>query len=122
MSEVFWFQAFKVSPELMHTIGLVLHAGTPQGLHNMQGSYNVPNMSGTHLPRNSTINVVPSGSMQQSTGNFLTGRVGSNNIPSVFSQVFLFFLKVVLPVIRIYSKIIQTENTLNVMVTADFSW
>ncbi|KNA14684.1 hypothetical protein SOVF_105230 [Spinacia oleracea] len=63
------------------------HTGTPQGLHNMQGSYNVPNMSGTHLPRNSTINVVPSGSMQQSTGNFLTGRVGSNNIPSVFSQI-----------------------------------
>ncbi|XP_021713792.1 probable NOT transcription complex subunit VIP2 isoform X2 [Chenopodium quinoa] len=62
------------------------HTGTLQGLHNMHGSYNVPNMAGTLPSRNQTINVPP-GSMQQSTGNLLTGRFGSNNLPMGLSQI-----------------------------------
>ncbi|KAH9602381.1 hypothetical protein KSS87_016829 [Heliosperma pusillum] len=69
-------------------------AGTPvfhhtgiQGLHNMHTNFNVPSMAGSLSSRNSAINGVPSGGMQQSSGNLLAGRFGSNNITDPLSQI-----------------------------------
>lgn len=64
-----------------------LIAGTIQGLHNIHGSFNVPNMPGTLASRNSTISNVPSGGVQQPTGSLSSGRFASNNIPVALSQV-----------------------------------
>ncbi|KAL2906888.1 putative NOT transcription complex subunit VIP2 [Bienertia sinuspersici] len=61
--------------------------GNYQGMQNMHGSFNIPNMAGAHPARNSTMNVAPSAGMQQSTGNHLAGRYGSNNLPVVLSQI-----------------------------------
>lgn len=65
-------------------------AGNIQGLHNMHGSFNVPNMSGTLGSRNTTINNVPSSGVQQSGNSLSSGRFASNNIPVALSQVCLF--------------------------------
>ncbi|XP_015581510.1 probable NOT transcription complex subunit VIP2 isoform X2 [Ricinus communis] len=62
------------------------HSGTIQGLHNIHGSFNVPNMPGTLTSRNTTLNNVPSGGIQQPTGSLSSGRFASNNIP-VLSQL-----------------------------------
>ncbi|KAJ4725905.1 CCR4-NOT transcription complex subunit 2 [Melia azedarach] len=63
------------------------HAGTIQGLHNIHGSFNVPNMPGTLTSRNSTINNVPTGGVQQPTGSLSSGRFASNNLPVALSQL-----------------------------------
>ncbi|KAF8396677.1 hypothetical protein HHK36_018302 [Tetracentron sinense] len=63
------------------------HTGTLQGMHNIHGSFNVPNMSGTLTPRNSTINGVPSSGVQQPTGSLSSGRFASNNLPVALSQM-----------------------------------
>ncbi|KAI9195828.1 hypothetical protein LWI28_018488 [Acer negundo] len=63
------------------------HSGTIQGLHNIHGSFNVPNMPGTLTSRNSTINNVPSGGVQQPTGSLSSGRFASNNLPVALSQL-----------------------------------
>ncbi|XP_057449098.1 probable NOT transcription complex subunit VIP2 isoform X3 [Lotus japonicus] len=63
------------------------HTGSIQGLHNIHGSFNVPNMSGTLTSRNSTINNVPSGGVQQPTGSLSSGRFTSNNLPVALSQL-----------------------------------
>ncbi|CAK9169562.1 unnamed protein product [Ilex paraguariensis] len=63
------------------------HTGTIQGMHNIHGSFNVPNMPGTLGSRNSAINNVPSSGVQQSTGNLSSGRFTSNNIPIPLSQI-----------------------------------
>ncbi|KAI9073578.1 hypothetical protein K1719_044482 [Acacia pycnantha] len=63
------------------------HTGPIQGLHNLHGSFNVPNMQGTLASRNSTINSVPSGGVQQPAGNLSSGRYGSNNLPVALSQL-----------------------------------
>ncbi|OAY51743.1 probable NOT transcription complex subunit VIP2 isoform X2 [Manihot esculenta] len=63
------------------------HTGTIQGLHNIHGSFNVPNMPGTLASRNSTISNVPSGGVQQPTGSLSSGRFASNNIPVALSQL-----------------------------------
>ncbi|XP_044506422.1 probable NOT transcription complex subunit VIP2 isoform X2 [Mangifera indica] len=63
------------------------HTGTIQGLHNIHGSFNVPNMPGTLASRNSTMNNVPSGGVQQPTGNLSSGRFASNNLPVALSQL-----------------------------------
>ncbi|XP_027347411.1 probable NOT transcription complex subunit VIP2 isoform X3 [Abrus precatorius] len=63
------------------------HTGAIQGLHNIHGSFNVPNMPGTLTSRNSTINSVPSGGVQQPTGSLSSGRFASNNIPVALSQL-----------------------------------
>ncbi|RZC72907.1 hypothetical protein C5167_048386 [Papaver somniferum] len=60
------------------------HAGTVQGLHNMHGSFNIP---GSLTSRNSTMNGVPSGAVQQPTGSLSNGRFASNNIPIALSQM-----------------------------------
>ncbi|XP_057449097.1 probable NOT transcription complex subunit VIP2 isoform X2 [Lotus japonicus] len=62
-------------------------SGSIQGLHNIHGSFNVPNMSGTLTSRNSTINNVPSGGVQQPTGSLSSGRFTSNNLPVALSQL-----------------------------------
>ncbi|XP_044482516.1 probable NOT transcription complex subunit VIP2 isoform X2 [Mangifera indica] len=63
------------------------HTGTIQGLHNIHGSFNVPNMPGTLTSRNSTMNNVPSGGVQQPTGSLSSGRFASNNLPVALSQL-----------------------------------
>ncbi|KAH7560926.1 hypothetical protein JRO89_XS10G0141100 [Xanthoceras sorbifolium] len=63
------------------------HSGTIQGLHNIHGSFNVPNMPGTLTSRNSTINNVPSGGVQQPTGSLSSGRFASNTLPVALSQL-----------------------------------
>ncbi|KAL5579773.1 hypothetical protein UlMin_012215 [Ulmus minor] len=62
-------------------------SGTIQGLHNIHGSFNVPNMPGTLASRNSTISNVPSGAVQQATGSLSSGRFASNNLPVALSQL-----------------------------------
>ncbi|KAF5954147.1 hypothetical protein HYC85_007003 [Camellia sinensis] len=63
------------------------HTGTIQGLHNLHGSFNVPNMPGTLASRNSTINNVPSSGVQQLTVSLSSGRFASNNLPVALSQI-----------------------------------
>ncbi|CAO2838668.1 unnamed protein product [Amaranthus hypochondriacus] len=53
----------------------------------MHGGFNVPNMSGTLTSRNSSMNNVGSGGVQQPTGNVPGGRFASNNIPVALSQM-----------------------------------
>ncbi|KAJ7980918.1 CCR4-NOT transcription complex subunit 2 [Quillaja saponaria] len=62
-------------------------SGSIQGLHNIHGNFNVPNMPGTLTSRNSTLNNVPSGGVQQPTGSLSSGRFASNNIPVALSQL-----------------------------------
>ncbi|XP_012572755.1 probable NOT transcription complex subunit VIP2 isoform X2 [Cicer arietinum] len=57
-----------------------------QGMHNIHGGFNVPNMTGTHTPRNSMINNVPPGGVHQQIGSFPGGRFASNNFPVALSQ------------------------------------
>ncbi|XP_057451514.1 probable NOT transcription complex subunit VIP2 isoform X2 [Lotus japonicus] len=61
------------------------HSGTIQGLHNIHGSFNVPNMPNTLTSRNLTIN--PTGGVQQPTANLSSGRFASNNLPVALSQL-----------------------------------
>lgn len=63
------------------------HNGTIQGLHNIHGSFNVAPMQGTLASRNSTINNVPTGGVQQPTGSLSSGRFASNNLPVALSQL-----------------------------------
>lgn len=71
----------------INEIPSIFLAGTIQGLHNIHGSFNVPNMPGTLTSRNSAINNVPSGGVQQPTGSLSSGRFASNNLPVALSQV-----------------------------------
>ncbi|KAK2987721.1 hypothetical protein RJ640_015386, partial [Escallonia rubra] len=65
------------------------HTGTIQGLHNIHGSFNVPNIPGTLGSRNSTISNIPSSGVQQPSGNLSSGsgRFASNNLPVALSQI-----------------------------------
>nr|DAD47992.1 TPA_asm: hypothetical protein HUJ06_017929 [Nelumbo nucifera] len=63
------------------------HTGTMQGLHNIHGSFNIPNMQGTLVSRNSAMNAVPSNGVQQPAGSLSNGRYTSNNIPIALSQM-----------------------------------
>ncbi|XP_039037635.1 probable NOT transcription complex subunit VIP2 isoform X2 [Hibiscus syriacus] len=63
------------------------HAGNIQGLHNIHGSFNVPNMPGTFTSRNSTLGNVPTAGVQQPTGSLSGGRFASNNLPVALSQL-----------------------------------
>ncbi|KAH7857498.1 hypothetical protein Vadar_013393 [Vaccinium darrowii] len=62
------------------------HTGTMQGMHNLHGSFNVPNISSTLASRNSTTNNVPSSAVQQPAGSLSSGRFGPNNLPVGLSQ------------------------------------
>ncbi|KAK1412794.1 hypothetical protein QVD17_34307 [Tagetes erecta] len=57
------------------------HSGSIQGLHNIHGSFSLPNIS-----RNSTMANVPSSGLQQPTGSLSGGRFTSN-IPVALSQI-----------------------------------
>ena len=46
-------------------------------------------MPGTLTSRNSTMNNVPSGGVQQPTGSLSSGRFASNNLPVALSQVLI---------------------------------
>ncbi|GKC61663.1 probable NOT transcription complex subunit VIP2, partial [Tanacetum coccineum] len=61
-------------------------SGSLQGLHNLHGSFNVPNMSGTLGSRNTTAVNIPSSGLQQQSGNLSGGRFTSNNMPVALSQ------------------------------------
>ncbi|GKV01066.1 hypothetical protein SLEP1_g13659 [Rubroshorea leprosula] len=63
------------------------HTGTIPGLHNIHGSFNVPNLPGSLSSRNSTMNNIPSGGVQQPTGSLSSGRFASNNLPVALSQL-----------------------------------
>lgn len=58
-----------------------------QGLHNLHGNFNVPNMPGALGSRSTTMNNIASSGLQQASGNLSTGRFASNNLPVALSQV-----------------------------------
>ncbi|RVX09016.1 putative NOT transcription complex subunit VIP2 [Vitis vinifera] len=61
--------------------------GTIQGLHNIHGSFNIPNMPGSLASRNSTINGGHPGGIQQPTGSLSNGRFPINHLPTALSQL-----------------------------------
>ncbi|CAK9314470.1 unnamed protein product [Citrullus colocynthis] len=65
----------------------VFHHSGGGGLHNIHGSFNIQNISSAITSRNSTINNVPSGGVQQPTGTLSSGRFASNNLPVALSQL-----------------------------------
>ncbi|XP_055829195.1 probable NOT transcription complex subunit VIP2 isoform X3 [Solanum dulcamara] len=75
------------SPQSGGASPLYHHSGNIQGLHNVHGSFNVPNMPGTLGSRNTAINNVPSSGVQQSGNSLSGGRFASNNIPVALSQI-----------------------------------
>ncbi|KAM3374101.1 putative NOT transcription complex subunit VIP2 isoform X1 [Capsicum galapagoense] len=75
------------SPQSGAASPLYHHSGSIQGLHNIHGSFNVPNMPGTLGSRNTAINNVPSSGVQQSGNSLAGGRFASNNIPVALSQM-----------------------------------
>lgn len=64
-----------------------LSIGSIQGLHNIHGNFNVPNLAGTLGSRNSGLNGVPSAGVQQQNGSISSGRFASSNLPAGLSQV-----------------------------------
>jgi CCR4-NOT transcription complex subunit 2 len=58
-----------------------------QGLHNIHGNFNLPNMAGSMTPRNAAMSGIASSGLQQPGGNISTGRFTSNNLPVAMSQV-----------------------------------
>ncbi|XP_074577098.1 putative NOT transcription complex subunit VIP2 isoform X2 [Curcuma longa] len=62
-------------------------SGALQGLYNVHGSYNLPNMPGSLASRNVTMGGVPSGSVQQPGGNISSGQFASNNISVALTQM-----------------------------------
>ncbi|KAJ0553963.1 putative CCR4-NOT complex subunit/5 domain superfamily protein [Helianthus annuus] len=54
------------------------HSGSLQGLHNIHGSFSVPNIS-----RNSSMANVPSSGLQQPSGNLSSGRFSSNALSQI---------------------------------------
>lgn len=58
-----------------------------QGLHNIHGNFNLPNMAGSMTPRNAAMSGIPSSGVQQPGGSISTGRFTSNNLPVAMSQV-----------------------------------
>ncbi|XP_077222333.1 NOT2 / NOT3 / NOT5 family isoform X2 [Tasmannia lanceolata] len=63
------------------------HSGNIQGLHNIHGTFNVPNMPGSLTSRSSAMAGVPSGGVQQPAGSLSSGRFASNNLPVALSQI-----------------------------------
>nr|XP_016494159.1 PREDICTED: probable NOT transcription complex subunit VIP2 isoform X2 [Nicotiana tabacum] len=75
------------SPQSGAPSPLYHHSGSIQGLHNIHGSFNVPNMHGALGSRNTAINNVPSSGVQQSGNNLSGGRFVPNNLPTALSQI-----------------------------------
>ncbi|XP_020577018.1 probable NOT transcription complex subunit VIP2 [Phalaenopsis equestris] len=59
----------------------------PSGLHNVSGSFNIPNMSASLTSRNVALSGVPSNGVQQAGGSISSGRFASNNLPVALSQI-----------------------------------
>ncbi|KAH0465697.1 hypothetical protein IEQ34_005800 [Dendrobium chrysotoxum] len=57
------------------------------GLHNVSGSFNIPNMSASLASRNVALSGVPSSGVQQPGGSISSGRFASNNLPVALSQI-----------------------------------
>ncbi|XP_073114477.1 probable NOT transcription complex subunit VIP2 isoform X1 [Elaeis guineensis] len=57
------------------------------GLHNIHGSFNVPNMPSSFASRNAAMSGIPSSGVQQPGGSISSGRFASNNIPVAMSQL-----------------------------------
>ncbi|WOL04597.1 putative NOT transcription complex subunit VIP2 isoform X1 [Canna indica] len=63
------------------------HSGGLQGLHNIHGSFNLPNMPSSLASRNAAMTGVPSGGVQQPGGSIPSGRFTSNNLLVALSQM-----------------------------------
>jgi hypothetical protein len=74
---------FLITSSFLH-----LSAGSLQGLHNAQASYNMQTVQNSMSSRNQGMGGSPSSGGHQSTGNLPTGRFSSNNLPVGFTQVF----------------------------------
>ena len=64
-----------------------LFAGSLQGLHNAQASYNMQTVQNSMSSRNQGLGGSPSSGGHQSTGNLQGSRFTSNNLPVGFAQV-----------------------------------
>ncbi|KAI8015981.1 hypothetical protein LOK49_LG05G01169 [Camellia lanceoleosa] len=64
------------------------HTGTIQGLHNLHGSFDVPNMPGTLASRNSTINNVPSSGISHGSSHGHSGVTNRGGMSVVGSPGF----------------------------------
>ncbi|CAI9105270.1 OLC1v1004157C1 [Oldenlandia corymbosa var. corymbosa] len=73
-------QSGAASPSFHHTGGI-------QGLHNIHGSFNLPNIPGALGSRNAAMSNVPSSGVQQSASSLSGGRFTSNNLPVALSQI-----------------------------------
>ncbi|KAG6474104.1 hypothetical protein ZIOFF_068028 [Zingiber officinale] len=63
-------------------------SGGLQGLHNIHGSFNLPNVPGSLASREAAMGVVSSGGVQQPGGSIPSGRFSSNNLLVALSQIF----------------------------------
>lgn len=64
-----------------------LFAGSLQGLHSAQASYNMQTVQNSMSSRNQGLGGSPSSGGYQSTGNLQGSRFSSNNLPVGFAQV-----------------------------------
>ncbi|XP_042454093.1 probable NOT transcription complex subunit VIP2, partial [Zingiber officinale] len=62
-------------------------SGGLQGLHNIHGSFNLPNVPGSLASREAAMGVVPLGGVQQPGGSIPSGRFSSNNLLVALSQM-----------------------------------
>ncbi|KAG6525795.1 hypothetical protein ZIOFF_015766 [Zingiber officinale] len=62
-------------------------SGGLQGLHNIHGSFNLPNVPGSLASREAAMGVVPSGGVQQPGGSIPSGWFSSNNLLVALSQM-----------------------------------
>ncbi|KAG6494717.1 hypothetical protein ZIOFF_042478 [Zingiber officinale] len=62
-------------------------SGGLQGLHNIHGSFNLPNVPGSLASKEAAMGVVPSGGVQQPGGSIPSGRFSSNNLLVALSQM-----------------------------------
>ncbi|XP_020113985.1 probable NOT transcription complex subunit VIP2 isoform X2 [Ananas comosus] len=63
------------------------HSGAMQGLHNIHGTFNLPNMPSSLTQRHAAMSGIPSTGVQQPGGSISSGRFASNNHPVSISQI-----------------------------------
>jgi len=81
-----------------------------KGLHNIHGSFNLPNMPGSLAQRNAAMSGLPSSGVQQPGGS-ISGRFTSNNLPVAMSQVLMLtFIYVVVPFLILWSATQHTHS------------
>jgi len=80
------------------------------GLHNIHGSFNLPNMPGSLAQRNAAMSGLPSSGVQQPGGS-ISGRFTSNNLPVAMSQILMLtFIYVVVPFLILWSATQHTHS------------